>query len=148
TAALLAGCGGVPTNLLLTLQMAPGVQAPDTVQLRVYDNRGVFPMQMFTVPATAQKDLGTVVVYARSGALTLRLDGVGMKARAMVAEGVGLVTLDDNQQTEGTLTLSAGSRADGDKDGVPDAIDNCPTVANPDQKNSTATSMGDACRKP
>ena len=35
---------------------------------------------------------------------------------------------------------------DSDKDGVPDLIDNCPTVFNPDQKDSVGDGIGDACR--
>jgi hypothetical protein len=34
---------------------------------------------------------------------------------------------------------------DRDKDGVPDACDNCPDVYNPDQRDSTGTGVGDAC---
>jgi hypothetical protein len=34
---------------------------------------------------------------------------------------------------------------DGDNDGVPDAIDNCPTVHNPDQANTDGDNFGDAC---
>jgi hypothetical protein len=34
---------------------------------------------------------------------------------------------------------------DTDGDGVPDAIDNCPTVANPDQANHDGDALGDAC---
>ena len=35
--------------------------------------------------------------------------------------------------------------ADMDLDGVPDSVDNCPTVYNPDQKDSDADGIGDAC---
>ena len=35
--------------------------------------------------------------------------------------------------------------ADGDGDGIPDAIDNCPAVANADQANADGDSQGDAC---
>ncbi len=37
---------------------------------------------------------------------------------------------------------------DTDGDGVPDAIDNCPTVPNPDQKDSNLDGIGDACESP
>jgi len=34
---------------------------------------------------------------------------------------------------------------DTDTDGIPDAGDNCPTVANPDQADSNGNGIGDAC---
>ncbi len=40
---------------------------------------------------------------------------------------------------------SNGPGADGDGDGVPDAEDNCPAVANPDQTNSDSDGLGNAC---
>ena len=36
---------------------------------------------------------------------------------------------------------------DGDQDGVPDLVDNCPTVPNPDQRDSVGDGIGDACRE-
>lgn len=43
------------------------------------------------------------------------------------------------------FTRSANSRRDSDKDGVPDAIDNCPKTYNPDQADSDGDGIGNAC---
>ncbi len=42
----------------------------------------------------------------------------------------------------------AAPPVDTDGDGVPDATDNCPTVANPDQADSNGNGIGDACDAP
>jgi hypothetical protein len=44
-----------------------------------------------------------------------------------------------------TNTNSSYVPADSDNDGVPDRIDNCVTVSNPDQKDSDGNGLGDAC---
>jgi hypothetical protein len=44
-----------------------------------------------------------------------------------------------------TVEFIVGPVADGDSDGVADAADNCPTVANPDQTDSNGNGLGDAC---
>lgn len=53
----------------------------------------------------------------------------------------------DEQDARLTVVVGAGSVAapDGDSDGVPDATDNCPTVANADQANSDGDALGNAC---
>ncbi len=43
------------------------------------------------------------------------------------------------------LAAPGGGEADGDGDGVFDAADNCPAVANPDQANHDPDAQGDAC---
>lgn len=43
------------------------------------------------------------------------------------------------------ILCNSGSQPDGDGDGIPDATDNCPTVANPDQMDSNGNGIGDAC---
>ncbi|MEA2459305.1 MAG: hypothetical protein QOC95_2277 [Thermoleophilaceae bacterium] len=43
------------------------------------------------------------------------------------------------------VSAASADGGDTDGDGVPDATDNCPKVANPDQTNSYGNSRGDAC---
>lgn len=43
---------------------------------------------------------------------------------------------------------SRGLITDSDGDGVPDDVDNCPSVSNPDQKDSNLDGVGDACETP
>ncbi len=43
------------------------------------------------------------------------------------------------------FTISEAQRPDGDGDGVPDDVDNCPFVANADQTDSDRDGVGDAC---
>lgn len=43
---------------------------------------------------------------------------------------------------------SRGLISDSDSDGVPDDADNCPSVSNPDQKDSNLDGIGDACETP
>lgn len=45
---------------------------------------------------------------------------------------------DDNE-------FNFGSSFDGDSDGVPDEIDNCPNTSNPDQRDSDGDGVGNAC---
>ena len=44
-----------------------------------------------------------------------------------------------------SLELCRDLDQDGDGDGVPDALDNCPAVSNPDQTNTDSDPQGDAC---
>jgi hypothetical protein len=67
--------------------------------------------------------------------------GVGMQRRIqasgwIVLAAVFLVVLPSH---------TAGSAADMDDDGVPDAEDNCPAVANPDQADGDVDGAGDVC---
>ena len=40
---------------------------------------------------------------------------------------------------------TGGACVDSDGDGICDEVDNCPAVANPDQKDSNGNGIGDAC---
>ncbi len=75
-------------------------------------------------------------VLAAAGApLTLGLDGVV----ALDGDGVALET------TTSGASLLVVELPDRDCDGVADAHDNCPDLANPDQADSNQNGIGDAC---
>jgi hypothetical protein len=49
----------------------------------------------------------------------------------------------------GSITFGSGGHVtDTDHDGIPDDVDNCPIVPNPDQKDSNLDGIGDACETP
>jgi hypothetical protein len=55
------------------------------------------------------------------------------------------VTLIPHAETT-VLVLLAANTLDSDGDGVPDAIDDCPSTYDPDQSNAAGSGAGDACR--
>jgi hypothetical protein len=63
---------------------------------------------------------------------------------ALVLGGCGRLAF-DRVEGLGDARPAAPSAADGDDDGVADTVDNCPAVANPDQRNEDGDRFGDAC---
>ena len=61
--------------------------------------------------------------------------------------GKRLVGLDGTLSTDSVIVRSLVIRcaADGDLDGISDASDNCPSMANPDQADADADGLGNAC---
>jgi hypothetical protein len=63
----------------------------------------------------------------------------------VISQGTAQVALSAGQQAAATLTLSGLPAPDRDGDGVPDDIDDCPTVANASQEDGDRDGQGDAC---
>ena len=144
-----AGCGK-STQLeagavMLDLSMAGGVTAPDELQISVYDDRQPLwkdkrvPEAGALTPESATH-LGTVLIQPGAAQGALRVHVRALAASARVADG----TLSIPAGSRGTfpLQLAADVPADADGDGVPDAIDDCPGVANGNQGGCPGTMDG------
>ncbi len=144
------GCGtDTPTSLLLSVQNGPEAPLPDQVRMRVFDSHGLaYDVMTLPVPAAAAnaKELGTVLVYPkRPDDPLIKIQAVGFKAGNPVSEKTAQFKLPPGKQSLADLVLAAGKAADSDGDGVPDNIDNCPTLANVGQENADGDNKGDAC---
>src|SRR6185436_14093658 len=143
-----AGCGK-STQLeagavLLDLSAGAGVSTPDELQVSVYDDTGTIwdkrvPESGALKPESATH-LGTVLLQPGTTQGALRVHVRALAASARVADG----TLSIPAGTRGTfaLQLSSDVPADGDGDGVPDAIDDCPGAANERQGGCPGTMDG------
>ncbi|RME51970.1 MAG: hypothetical protein D6795_07320, partial [Deltaproteobacteria bacterium] len=65
---------------------------------------------------------------------------IGLRNVTVENVGVGQTTFIDGFEVKGCQTFS-----DADGDGICDAVDNCPEINNPDQADSDADGVGDAC---
>jgi len=131
-----AGCSG-GTSILVELSAEAGAAIPAGVDVSVYAERGALTLGR-RVPTPSLP--GRLVVRG--------LPDVDQPVR-LVVRGGGLlggtaVMVRAGQQVEARLTLAA-STADVDGDGVPDALDVCPTVADPAQDDTDGDGRGDAC---
>jgi hypothetical protein len=82
------------------------------------------------------------------------LPGSGVNGAFLDANvATGLVHKSLNSQMPGRYVFQVrngvpGTAGDSDGDGIPDDVDNCPTVANPDQRDANLNGVGDACETP
>ena len=123
---------------VLKVSLAPGAQTPDELRASVYDDTGAlwkdarFPASGPLTPQSAS-ELGTLLIPPGSVAGDLRLDLRGLVAGALVEEGTLKLPHASFSGATVAVDLSAPPAPDGDGDGVPDAIDDCPTIADPQQ---------------
>jgi len=133
-AVLLLGCpADKPTTVLLTIEADAAVGPLDSLELDVFSLTGVAVLGR-RLPERGTPQLpDDVVLYppVSSGPLRIVVDGI--RGGAVAAQGAVRVALEAGQQVKATVTLTAGKLPDGDGDGVPDVVDNCPASPNPDQ---------------
>jgi hypothetical protein len=123
------------TTLLLDLQLASGMPQPTALRLSLFHD-GVVGRS--TVPTGGHDLPGTLLLQHVPAGPGLRLmidglDGAG-KLLEQAAQTVSIAAAQENH-----LSVTLGmALPDGDGDGVPDVIDDCPGEADPDQKCSVA----------
>ena len=127
-----------PGALILNVELAPGAQTPDELRVFVYDDTGALwndvrvPAEGPLVPQSAT-ELGTILIQPGVTVGDLRFDLRGLSSGALVDEGTLKVVAASAAGGTFDVTLGAALPADGDGDGVPDPVDDCPTVPDPKQ---------------
>ncbi|PID38454.1 MAG: hypothetical protein CSA24_02310 [Deltaproteobacteria bacterium] len=124
----------VPTTVLLRIEQGSLKSAPSRLFLWVYGDAGRYVDQQRVPKAGAPELPGEVVLYPKQAPDRLRLrveakDGLNV----LLGYGVTKVELVAGGQTGARIVLQQKPPADQDGDGVPDEIDNCPTLPNPNQ---------------
>ena len=149
---------GVNYNFLLTSTFAGIVVLGDTVP----DSDGTFKfgaVQFPSIPASGSGVLARLTIQAAGPGISL-LDLANVK----LSDGDGnpippsdpVLKFYLGPVNDGSVAVDASCSPDGDGDSVPDDLDNCPEVTNPDQTNTdlwlqnngasvTGDGLGDAC---
>lgn len=107
---------------------------PASLRLALYADHGWLGTQRLP----ALDAMGTARVYSPvlEGTLRLLLRAHD-KAGALLGEGFTQVTLAKGKEVAASISLAPGAREDGDGDGIPDGVDNCPSLPNPEQRPCT-----------
>jgi hypothetical protein len=132
TLALQAACSET-TTILLHITPGDGLPTPESLSLSVFVDEGRVVDGRRLPEEGAPRLPDTVVLYPRQSKGQVRMLVVAHAGGAEVGSGTTTVELKPGEQVVARLIIEAVKPLDSDGDGVPDAIDNCPTVHNPDQ---------------
>ena len=147
--ALLAACNSdapQETALRLKLSMSAGAPLPDKLTVSIFDVHHAILQEAQVMPPGGKVTLpGDLVVLVRDDAGSLRI-AVSAWTTSLVGRGTALALPVSKKETDVEMLILAPPGADSDGDGVPDSIDNCPNVANPDQTDTDGNGTGDACQ--
>jgi hypothetical protein len=139
-----SGCSGSTTTQLVVQVSYNGTStAPTGVTVTIFDPYGEVGTKTIA-PAVLPGQL--VVTGLRDAAVELRIAAVGIGGGQRIL-GATRVTTKPHQSVPASVVLSP-STTDGDFDGVPDTIDDCPTVPDPTQADASGAPPGDACAGP
>ena len=132
--------------VLLNLTVAPEAPAPDELLVSVYgDGSALWQDARIpdegALPAPVDGRLGSVLVQPGPSEGALRIDVRGLLAGSPKLEGA--LVIPAGQRGSFDLTLADGLEPDGDGDGIPDSIDDCPTVPDPSQSGCARDAAAD-----
>jgi len=99
-----------------------------------------------------------VTITAGDGPFDIGGSGAGLPANGVAVgvttltgpgswTGVAVTETTGDTETLNLGTFNCNSAADTDGDGIPNGTDNCPTVANPGQRDDDGDGVGNACEK-
>lgn len=130
-----------PATVLLDVS-APGLTDISELRLTIYGERGV-ELEDRRLPAAGLPELpGRVVLYP-SATGELRLLVRARRADTLVGEGATKVVVEAGKQVQASVVIEPGRLADRDGDGVPDLIDRCPDLPDPEQTEVCGADGGD-----
>jgi hypothetical protein len=138
------GCSPADTGVRFKVDRDVQAPPPSTLRLSMFGTG-----RLSTPRKISPVDLpGTLVMYEFDPAtpnFRVLLDGLDANGNT-TSQAATRVALVPHSMAPAALTLTAGKLPDGDGDGVPDVIDDCPTVYDPNQDCATpdggATSDG------
>jgi hypothetical protein len=136
----LAACSR-PTGVRVQMSLESGAPKPDSLAVSVYDRFGgiAYGAQL------PDKLPGDLLILVNLDAEMVRVVGIGMVSGTPVVGAASATPIRQGQEMPLPLVLSSDLPQDSDGDGVPDVIDDCPTVYDPDQVNHDGSGPGDAC---
>jgi hypothetical protein len=139
-APLVAGGCNPPTNpLQLEILVDVNDPPPTFLKLTIFDPHGEI---VAAAPVPVSSIESSLLVGGLPGDTLLRVAMVGGPTRTL--GGTRAEIPSGAQSTENIMLSSTTADADGDE--IPDSIDNCPTVFNPEQLDAAGDGTGDACR--
>jgi hypothetical protein len=127
-----------PGAVLLRLTAPVGTPEPDELRVWVYQDGGPLWSDVRVPEAGALRPeaadrLGTILIQPGDARGALRAHVRGLAAGARVSDAVLVIPATDRARGTFDLPLDVAVPADGDGDDVPDAIDDCPAMADPAQ---------------
>jgi hypothetical protein len=129
-----AGCSSdaLPTSILVQLRAEPELRAPTSLQLTVFDQQAQVVQRPLVLDG-GELLPNDVVLYPPTTE-ALRLWVQARDQRGLIGEAAAEVTPRAGAQVTVALLVTSGRLPDRDGDGIPDTIDNCPDVRNPNQQ--------------